>query len=360
MNVSEGVKRFYHRNKGVLAVVTLLLLFLLLFFFPSIFITVYPGEVGVKFNRLFGGTVRDKIYPDGLYVIFPWDRMYRYDVRVQGFQQTVYMLTSYGLNLEVDVAVRFRPEMERLPELHLRVGPQYLEKVVIPMTISSVRQVLGKYTPEEIYSTEAERLQDQILQQVVEQTGRVPIVYDSLVIERILLPPLIREAIEKKLLFQQQMLAYEFRLEAERKEIERKMLEAEGIAKYNVRVRESLTGDLLTWKGITATTELAASNNAKVVIIGSGKGGLPVILNLEGAELSAAARQLDAEQQSEQGPDPNPALLGEQPPAQPIGQSTDQSVDQPIGQPAVRLPAQSSPREFQMQAPQPGAERNVK
>lgn len=349
MSVTDGVKKFYHRNKGVLAVVTLLLLFLLLFFFPSIFITVYPGEVGVKFNRLFGGTVRDKIYPDGFYVMFPWDRMYRYDVRVQGFQQTVYMLTSYGLNLEVDVAVRFRPEMERLPELHLRVGPQYLEKVVIPMTISSVRQVLGKYTPEEIYSTEAERMQDQILQQVVEQTGRVPIVYDSLVIERILLPQMIREAIEKKLLFQQQMLAYEFRLEAERKEIERKMLEAEGIARYNIRVRESITGDLLTWKGITATTELAASNNAKVVIIGSGKGGLPVILNMEGAELSAAARQLAAEQQSEQGREPNPAPLGGQPRVQADAPSTDQPAAQPVGQSAVQPPA-----------PQPEAERNVK
>ncbi len=360
MSVADGVKGFYHRNKGVLAVVTLLLLFLLLFFFPSIFITIYPGEVGVKFNRLFGGTVRDKIYPDGFYVIFPWDRMYRYDVRVQGFQQTVYMLTSYGLNLEVDVAVRFRPEMERLPELHLRVGPQYLEKVVIPMTISSVRQVLGKYTPEEIYSTAAERMQDQILQQVVEETGRVPIVYDSLVIERILLPPLIREAIEKKLLFQQQMLAYEFRLEAERKEIERKMLEAEGIARYNIRVRESITGDLLTWKGINATTELAASNNAKVVIIGSGKGGLPVILNMEGAELSAAANQLAAEQQSEQSQEPNPALRVGQPPAQTNVPSTEQSAEQPVGQSAAQLPAHPLPREFQTQAPLPGADRNLK
>ncbi len=289
MSVFTALQQHYRRNRGVLAVVTLLLLFFLLFFFPSIFITVYPGEVGVKFSRLFGGTVRDKIYPDGFYVIFPWDKIYRYDVRVQGFEQTVHMLTSYGLSLEVDVAVRFRPEKERLPELHLSVGPQYLEKVVIPMTVSSVRQVLGKYTPEQIYSTATERMQDEIMLEVVGQTGRVPIIYDSFVIQRIILPTKIREAIERKLLFEQQMLAYQFRLEAERLEIERKMLEAEGIARYNERVRNSITGDLLTWKGIVATSELAASENSKVVIIGSGKGGLPVILNMEGRELSAEA-----------------------------------------------------------------------
>ncbi len=294
MPMLSSTMNFFHRNRGRLALVTLLLLFLLLFFFKSIFITVYPGEMGVKFNRLFGGTVVNRIYPDGFYVIFPWDKLYTYDVRIQGFQREVSTLSSEGLYIGVDIAVRFHLDRERLPYLHLNVGPEYMEKVVIPISISSVRQVVGRYQPEGIYSLDSQKMCDDVLIEVINQTGRIPIIYDSLVIERITLPDRIKTAIENKLRHQQELLAYKYRIEAQTAEIRRLSLEAEGIAVYNDRIRKSLSPELLTWAGVKATSDLASSNNAKLVIVGGGKNGLPVILNMDGANPAQASAPPDS------------------------------------------------------------------
>ncbi len=279
--ILENINRNLELEKGKLVMVCLLFLFLLFYFFNSMFITIYPGYVGVKFNRLFGGTVTNKIYPDGFYVIFPWDKMYVYDVRVQGFNQAVPVITQNGLRLTVHVAVRFHLDSVRLPMLHLSVGPDYLEKVAIPVAISSIRDVVSRYRPEEAYSLVSQKIQDEILIEIVRELGGVPILYDSIVIENIELPPTINEAIQNKLVQEQLALAYEFRLRAQRMEIERKKLEAQGIEAFNKTVRETLTPDLLTWLGIQATKELASSSNAKVVIIGAGSKGLPIILNAE-------------------------------------------------------------------------------
>ncbi len=294
--ILENINRNLELEKGKLVMIGLLGLFLLFYFFNSMFITIYPGHVGVKFNRLFGGTVTDKIYPDGFYVIFPWDKIYVYDVRVQGFNQAVPVITQNGLRLTVHVAVRFHLDAARLPMLHLTVGPDYLEKVAIPVAISSIRDVVGRYKPEEAYSLVSQNIQDEILVEIVRELGGVPILYDNIAIENIELPPTIVEAIQNKLVQEQLALAYEFRLNAQRMEIERKKLEAQGIEAYNITVRESLTPDLLTWLGIQATQELASSSNAKVVIIGAGSKGLPIILNAETPVGIPTPEQSDSQQ----------------------------------------------------------------
>lgn len=276
----KKLKEQLHKNRGKITLFTLLVLFFLLYFFPSVFITVYPGTVGVKFNRLFGGTVTDRVYPDGFYVLFPWDRMYVYDTRVHGFQNTVSVLCSNGLNVQVNISVRCHPDIERLPALHLFVGPDYLDKLVIPISISSVRDIVGQYKPEELYSTATQEMQNAILVEITREIGRVPLIIDSVVVESIMLPDKIRDAIERKLEFQQILLSYNFRLVIEQREIERKTLEAEGMARYNQKVRESLSDSLLSWQGIQATKDLAASNNAKIVVIGNSRNGLPIILDM--------------------------------------------------------------------------------
>lgn len=282
--IKKGFQNFSRNlelEKGKIVLICLLFLFFLLFFFNSVFITVYPGYVGVKFNRLFGGTVADKVYPDGVYVIFPWDKMYAYDVRVQGFDQEVEIISQNGLKLTVYIAVRFHLDPNRLPTLHLGVGPDYLEKVAIPLAVSSVRDVVARYRPEEVYSVASQKIQDEILIEILSELGGIPILFDNILIKRIELPDVIHKAIQNKLVQEQLALAYEFRLKAQQMEIERKLLEARGIEQYNILIRETLTPDLLTWLGIQATKELATSENAKVVVIGGGSNGLPIILNAE-------------------------------------------------------------------------------
>ncbi len=276
------IKQFVRNNAGPILTGLLILLLLVLFFWERIFITIYPGHVGVLFKRIFKrGTVTERIYPEGLNIIWPWDQMYIYDVRIQEKMQMVNVLSQNGLTIAVHVSVRYYIDKEKTPILHQRVGPKFEQKIIIPSTISSVREVVGEYLPEELYTTARHVIQDKLLIEVMEETGRIPIIYDDLIVKNIKLPHLINSAIEAKLCQQQKYLEYKYKIQKAKAEIVRKKNEAIGIRQYQNIVKESLSPDLLRWKGIMATIELGKSPNSKVVVVGSGEGGLPIIFNPE-------------------------------------------------------------------------------
>ncbi len=277
------IKQFVRRNIGQLITALLILLVFLLFFWDMIFVTIYPGQVGVLFRRVFQkGTVIEKAYPEGLNIIWPWNEMYIYNTRIQEKKQVVNVLSQNGLTIQINVSVRYYLDKEKVPLLHQQVGPDYERKIIIPSTISSVREVVGEYLPEQLYTTQRYVIQDQLLIEVIEETGRIPIVYDDLIVENIKLPELINRAIEAKLHQQQQYLEYQYKIQQAEAEIIRKKNEAIGIRQYQNIVSESLSPDLLKWKGIMATLDLAKSSNTKVIIVGGGEGGLPIIFNAEG------------------------------------------------------------------------------
>ena len=104
------------------------------------------------------------------------------------------------------------------------------------------------------------------------------IVVEEVLLKAVRLPDLLAHAIELKAQAEQDSARMEFVLTKERQEAERKAVEAKGIAAFQRIVSEGISPALLQWKGIEATERLAESPNAKVVVIGSGKDGLPLIL----------------------------------------------------------------------------------
>ncbi|MBF0302227.1 MAG: prohibitin family protein [Desulfamplus sp.] len=289
MHLWEKIKN----NSVAVTVITLVILFFVVYMADLIFITIYPGYTGVLFRRIFdSGTVIDKVYDEGLNIIAPWNKMYAYDVRIKEKKQSVNVLSQNGLTIQVMVSIRYHVIKDKTPILHKRVGPEYEEKIIIPSIISSVREVVGEYRPEELYTTARHLIQDKLLIEVVEETGRIPIVYDDVIVENIALPELINDAIEMKLKQQQEYLEYEFRIQKAEKEIERKEKEALGISNFQKIVTESLSPDLLKWKGIMATLELAKSSNTKVIIVGGGENGLPIIFNADTATSSSSSDSL--------------------------------------------------------------------
>ncbi|MBM4314628.1 MAG: prohibitin family protein, partial [Deltaproteobacteria bacterium] len=256
----------------------LLLLFFIVYFWPRIFITVHAGQSGVLYKRFFGGTVVDRVYGEGFHIIFPWNIMTVYDVRYQVAPHQMEVLTNKGLKVGVTMSIRYRPETEILGVLHQVVGPDYLKKVVIPEVEAVLRTVLGRYDAEEIYTTQKGVIQ-QVVNEALEQVSQRFVKIDDVVITAVELPPKIRAAIEAKLEEQQLAEAYVFKLEREKSEAERKRIEASGIRDYNTMIEASLSEKVLKWKGVEATRDLATSPNAKIVVIGGGKDGLPVILD---------------------------------------------------------------------------------
>jgi regulator of protease activity HflC (stomatin/prohibitin superfamily) len=180
----------------------------------------------------------------------------------------------------LSLAVRYRPEYELLGVLHQRIGPDYLQRVILPQIESVMRKELGNYTAEQIYTNEAGLLTNAILA-ALDEVGRNYVEVEDIIIRSIVMPPEIVAAIESKLKQEEFMKSYEFRMQTAEKEAARLKIEAEGIKNYHNLINQSLTENILRHKGIEATEKLAASANAKVVVIGGGKDGLPLILNTD-------------------------------------------------------------------------------
>ena len=130
-----------------------------------------------------------------------------------------------------------------------------------------------------MYSTKRDAIQDEIFAETKKILDEEYIQLNRVLVRDVTLPPTIKDAIERKLKQEQESLEYEFRLEKAEKEAERQRIEAEGKAAANRILSASLTDKILQEKGIQATLELSKSPNSKMVIIGSGQDGLPLILN---------------------------------------------------------------------------------
>jgi len=242
------------------------------------FLTIKPGEKGVIFKRFTGGLDKDNIYSEGFHVIALWNNMYIYDVRVKEAFEKMEVLSKNGLNIKIELSYRYYPKADKIGYLHEKVGKNYPQYIIKPEIRSSTREVIGKYLPEELYSTKRESIQDEIFTQTSNALKEKFIILDAVLIREVSLPQTLKDAIENKLKQEQESLEYEYRLVKERKEAERRIIEAEAKAKANNILNQSLTDKILRDKGIEATIKLSESPNAKTIIIGSGKDGMPLIL----------------------------------------------------------------------------------
>ena len=259
-------------------IVAVVILILLLLFSNRMFLIIEAGERGVIFKPYTTGLNKDNIYGEGFHIIAPWNEMYIYNVREQQRDETMDVLDKNGLSINMDVTIRFNPIYDKIGYLHQQFGVNYINVLVIPELRSSVRQVAGRYGAEEIYSTKRAEVEQTIKEETRKVLAENYIDMKALLIRSINLPEQIKNAIESKLKQEQEALAYEFRLQREQSEAERRRIEAEGIANYNRIINQSLTDAILKQRGIEATLQLSESPNTKVIVIGSGQEGLPLIL----------------------------------------------------------------------------------
>lgn len=268
----EPLKRSYMLE---VLITVMLLLLLVVFFWDSMFITVPAGHKGVLFRTIAGGTVTDKYFDEGLIFIFPWDEMYVYDTRVISGQDSIEALTEDGLQVRAEISYRYRPKIDSLGLMHKNLGEDYADKIIVPHVTAATRDVISRYRIDALYTTSRSDIQEDMLVQVRSQVDAVySITTLDLIVRNITLDETVEQAISDKLVKEQEMLGYDFLIEKELREEERKLIEARGIKLF----RDTSGIDILKWKGIEATQELATSPNAKVVIIGTDSGEMPVIL----------------------------------------------------------------------------------
>lgn len=257
---------------------TVVVLLLVAILWPSVFITIHSGEAGVYYQRFGKGTIVDKVYGEGFHVVAPWDRLAVYNVRFQTKTHEMSVLTAKGLKIQLTLAVRFMPEYDTLGVLHQKVGPDYFNKIIVPNVEGTIRKIVGPYDVEELYASD-KRILQKLTNEVFTAANDKYIIIDSLLITNIELPAKIKEAIEKKQEEQHLAEAYLYKLEREKKEAERKEIEANGINVANTIISSSLNENILRWKGIDATLDVAKSPNSKIVLFGSGQSGLPLLFD---------------------------------------------------------------------------------
>ncbi len=253
------------------------LIFLVLFG-SSIFVTIESGEKGVIFKKFGGGLQKDVIYGQGFHIIAPWNDMFVYDVKINETFEKMEVLSKNGLSIKIDLSFRYKPVEDKIGYLHDEIGRNYLERIIKPEIRSVTREVIGNYLPEELYSTKREAIEDEIEVLTREKVQDKYLSLDAILIRDVTLPQTLRAGIEKKLVQEQEALEYEFKIAKAKKEAERKEIEAKGIAKFQRIVNQTITPQLLKWKGVEATQEISKSPNSKVIVIGNGDGDLPIIL----------------------------------------------------------------------------------
>jgi len=266
------------KQKPYLLIVVAAFALILVLSGSSMFITLQPGERGIIFRKFSTGLDKENIFMPGFHVVAPWNDLHVYDVKEQKSEETMDVLDKSGLSVNIDVSVRFNPIYNQIGYLHEIFGKNYINQLVVPEVRSSVRQVAGRYTAEEIYSTRRKEVEDAIITETSLILKKNNIEMKALLIRSINLPAKIKTAIESKLQQEQEALAYQFKLDREKSEAERKRIAAEGESNANKIINSSLTNALLKMRGIEATIELSKSPNSKVVVIGSGKEGMPLIL----------------------------------------------------------------------------------
>lgn len=297
-----------------LVAMALLMLWLMVYLAADIFISIKPGHGGVLWKRFAGGTVTERVYGEGLHAIPPWDEMTIYELRYQQQSREFEVLSSDGLRYSVEVTVRYRLREQWLGLLHKCVGPHYVDTMLLPEVGAVTRLVTAQLRPDELYTSQRQASESAIRKQLrleisscAPRQGGADANYDAtddaligvanpprsgeryfeasdVFIRRVVLPPRVAEAIEAKLVQRQQMLEYDYRVDRERKEAERKGIEAEGLRVYNETVSRGLSANVLHWHGLQATLELAKSPNSKLLVMGSGdKGGLPLLLGAPAA-----------------------------------------------------------------------------
>jgi len=239
--------------------------------------TVGPGRVAVLWRATSG--TQPKPYAEGLHYIAPWNDMYVYDLRSMSHDEVLDVIAVNGLGIKLDASVRYHLNPNEVVALQNEVGPDYYRTILEPVLRSEARRVFGRYTPEEIYSTKRDLIEREIREGLRSKIEGKHIALEAVLIRNIELPEAIRHAIDQKLAAEQEVLKMKYVIEVAKYTAEQRRIEAQGIADYNQIIAASLTSPMLEFDRIQELNRLAASSNAKTVVIGPGAGGTPVLLS---------------------------------------------------------------------------------
>ena len=245
--MSKNQVEFNFPKGGVFTIVIIIVLVIIM---AKSAVTIGSGELGVLYRLTSGVDTENPPLGEGLNFVLPWNEVFIYNVRQQEFfEREMSVLSSNGLEIKLDASVLYEANSSTVALLHQTRGEDYLKSVIIPAIRSATRSVVGRYTPEQLYSTKRDAIQKEIFVETKKIVEPQYIQLNDVLVRDVTLPPTIKDAIERKLKQEQESLEYEFRLTKAKKEAERQRIDAEGKAAANRILNASLSDKILQEKG---------------------------------------------------------------------------------------------------------------
>ena len=271
-----------------IALILMLCIATILVLWPVVVVQVPVGYNGVLYRPLSNGVDEKRVLKEGLTLKMPWNSVTQYNIQLQTETLELAVMTSDLLKTKVKLVFQYELYPNTLPLLHKYVGPDYLNKILIPQISSITRARIGMYPASKAFTQNFSEVlrdvaisTDSIIIDDLSPPGlfniRLVSIKDAQIVA-ITFPEAYERAIDSKLVEQAKSEAYEYILLAAKQEAVRKGIEAEGIKQFQDTVKATLSDNYLRWKGIEATEKLAESNNAKIIVYGQGSTGLPLIM----------------------------------------------------------------------------------
>jgi regulator of protease activity HflC (stomatin/prohibitin superfamily) len=246
------------------------------------------GKVGVQ--SVFGN-VKNETLNSGLNVVNPLAAVNELDLKTQNYTMSgvhdegskagddaIKVLSADGLEVTIDLTVLFRIVSEKAPDIYRKIGMNYVDVIVRPLSRTRIRDISANYDAVALYSTKRDEFQTRIFNAIEKDFSGRGLVLEQLLVRNITLPESVKKTIESKINAEQDAQKMQFVLQKEKQEAERKRVEAQGIADYQRIITSTLTDKQLQYEQIKAQKDLASSPNTKIVIMGNGK-GTPMMLN---------------------------------------------------------------------------------
>merc|ERR1719323_1078957 len=238
--------------------------------------TVPAGHLGLK--TTFGSPSPDLLTP-GMHVANPFAGVVQFSVKTTRFEQSNTVPTKEGLLVELDVALLFHVQRDKIFEIYTTLGVDFVDVLIGPLLASEVRGITSQNDAKSLYNSGREILQDNLTTSVEAALRPRGIILEKVLLRGVTLPTQLMQSIEAKAKAEQAAEQMKFVLMKEQQEAERKSIEARGIAEFQRIVTEGITPSLLQWKGIEATEKFTESPNSKLVIMGNSKASLPVMFS---------------------------------------------------------------------------------
>ena len=260
--------RMFGIGKLLLGLLLAILIYMSIAYVPA-------GHVGVL---TFFGRVTGDILPEGTHFVNPFKVNNTFSVRTVEMKETATVPSDEGLILTLDTSLLYRLDASKAAEVFRTIGPDYQSNVIEPNLRSAIRAVTASHSANALYTGGREEVALKIQDELGKILNARGIIVESVLLRDVQLPSLLKSSIEAKQQAEQDALRMSFILQKEKQEAERKRIEAQGVADFQRIVAQGISPQLLEWKGIEATEKLASSPNAKVVVIGNTKNGLPLIM----------------------------------------------------------------------------------